>query len=245
MAISPLPAPLQQLGGRRFSFYPPIRNVDHNEWIYRRATWTEVVVVNAQSGVEACIPRSFVGDVSFVDDPTVIVGLRRELQWLGNGVRAWRAPVIEFPVAMDEGAAPVPHPDHPAAVVSIRLDHPESRTSLKLGVGLVLTAVGCLIAADIARSWIRTGAVDDYSSIVRKIGSPDSEHLVHTADGHVYRMLRYPKRGSVIVLSVGADADARSAHYIGALDLNGRVLNAVTLRGGVSAVPLLRSLPPF
>jgi hypothetical protein len=137
----------------------------------------------------------------------------------------------------------IPHPDHPAPVISIRLEpRPESRASLKLGVGLVLTAVGCLIAADIARSWLRTSAADDYASIVRKIGNPASEHSIRMADGHVYRMLRYPRRQSVIVLSVGPDSDA---HYIGALDLKGRVLNAVTLPDGASADPLLRSLPPF
>jgi hypothetical protein len=242
MALSPLPAPLQQLGGRRFSFHPPIRNVDHNEWIYRRASWNEVVVVNTRSGIEACIPRSFVGDVSFVDDPVVIVCLRRELQWIENSVRAWRAPVIEIPIAPHEGGEAIPHPDHPAPVVSIRLDRPESRASLKLGVGLVLTAVGCLIAADIARSYLHTGSGDDYASVVRRMGAPDSEHSVRTADGHVYRLLRYSGRGSVIVLSVGADADG---HYLGALDLNGRVLNAATMRNGVGAGPLLRSLPPF
>jgi hypothetical protein len=243
MAISPLLAPLQQLGGRRFSFYPPIRHVDHNEWIYRRATWTEVVVVNTRSGTEACIPRSCIGEVSFVDDPVVIVALRRELQWVEDSIRAWRAPVIELPVAVNRSGAVIPHPDHPAPVISIRLEtSPESRTGLKMTVGLVLTAVGCLIAADVARSWLHTSAADDYASIVRKIGSPASEHSVHTPDGHVYRLLRYPRRKSTIVLSVGPDA---AAHYIGAIDLEGHILNAVTLPDGASATPLLRSLPPF
>jgi len=31
MSIAPLPTPLQHLGGRRFSFYPPIRNLEPNE----------------------------------------------------------------------------------------------------------------------------------------------------------------------------------------------------------------------
>jgi hypothetical protein len=251
MAISPLPAPLQQLGGRRFSFYPPIRNVDHNEWIYRRSTWTEVVVVNTRSGDECIIPRAFIGDVSFVDDPVVIVGLRRQLEWRENAIRTWRSPVIELPLAVNQHGAVIPHPDHLAPVVSIRLEgRAESRAGRKMSVGLVLGAVGCLLAANIGRSYLhsslptswQTGAADDYAAIVRKIGNPASEHAVHTADGHLYRLLRYPARKSVVVLSVDSDS---GAHYIGALGLDGRVLNAVTLPDGSNAAPLLRSLPPF
>src|SRR3954452_9108218 len=98
MPISPLPTPLQQLGGRRFSFYPPILNVERNEWIYRRASWAEFVVVNTGSGEEACIPRMFLGDVSLADSvgvPAVIVGLKRELEWKAGIVSPRRRLVIE------------------------------------------------------------------------------------------------------------------------------------------------------
>ena len=74
MSIAPLPTPLHDLGGRRFSFYPPIRNVNHNEWLYRRANWSECVVVNARTGEELGIPRVFLGDVSGAGD-TVIATL--------------------------------------------------------------------------------------------------------------------------------------------------------------------------
>jgi len=243
MALSPLPAPLQQLGGRRFSFYPPVRNIDHNEWIYRRATWTEVVVVNTRTGDECIIPRAFVGEVSYVDDPIVIVGLRRELEWREGIVRTYHRPIIELPIAVNQSAASIPHPDHPAPVISIRLEpRRESRASLRFGVGLVLSAVGCLIAANIARSYLHTSSADDYASIVRKIGNPEFEHSVRTADGHVYRLLRYPRRKSIVVLAVGPNSDDR---YIGALDPEGRVINSVTLPDGTNAAPLLRSLPPF
>jgi hypothetical protein len=236
---------LQQLGGRRFSFYQPIRNVDHNEWIYRRATWTEVIVVNTRSGAECVIPRAFIGEVSFVDDPVVIVGLRRELEWREEAVRTYHRPVIELPVAVNQHGNVIPHPEYLAPVVSIRLEpRDESRASLKLGVGLVLSAVGCLLAANIGCSYLhtQTTATDDYAAIVRKIGSPASEHSVRTADGHLYRLLRYPSRKSVVVLSVGPGAEAR---YIGSMAPDGRVLNAVTLPDGTNAAPLLRSLPEF
>jgi hypothetical protein len=244
MAISPLPAPLQQLGGRRFSFYPPIRNVDHNEWLYRRSTWTEVVVVNNRSGVECVIPRALIGEVSFVEDPVVIVGLRRELEWREDAVRTYHRPVIELPVAVNRQGNVIPHPDYPAPVISIRLEpRDESRASLKLGVGLVLGAVGCLLAANIGRSYLHpsTSAGDDYAAVVRKIGAPASENSVRTSDGHVYRLLRYPNRNSVVVLYVAPE----STHYIGAIAPDGRVINAVTLPDGTNAAPLLRSLPAF
>jgi hypothetical protein len=225
MAISPLPAPLQQLGGRRFSFYPPIRNIAHNEWIYRRASWTEVVVVNTGSGAECVIPRAHIGDVSYVDAPVVIVGLKRELESREGIVRAWHQPVIELPVAVNQSATVVPHPERLAPVVSIRLEpRSESRSSHKLAVGLMLGAIGCLIAANIARTHLAAPAA--------------TEHSVRTLDGNVYRLIRYADRRSIVVL----DAESR---YLGTIDPHGRVLSAVTLPDGRNSAPLLRSLPPF
>ena len=42
--------------------------------------WAEIIAVNTPTGEEACIPRSFVGDVS-ANAPMVIVGLKREMEW--------------------------------------------------------------------------------------------------------------------------------------------------------------------
>jgi len=38
------PPSLEQLGDRPFSFYPAILGVDHNEWAFRRFTWSELLV---------------------------------------------------------------------------------------------------------------------------------------------------------------------------------------------------------
>ncbi|MDP9169274.1 MAG: hypothetical protein M3N54_01540 [Acidobacteriota bacterium] len=152
MQISALPTPLLQLESRPFSFYPPILNVRHNEWLYRRATWSEIVVVNRRSGEEACIPRMFIGDVSIVDDPVVIVGLRRELEWKQGVVRPHRHALIEMPVARAGGETASPHPGRLAPVVSIRLEQPrERRAGRKLAVAVMLGAVAYLVAADIVR----------------------------------------------------------------------------------------------
>jgi len=225
MAISPLPASLQQLGGRRFSFYPPIRNVEHNEWVYRRATWTEVVVVNTGTGSEFVIPRTHIGNVSRGDDPAVIVGLRCELEWREGIVRTWHRPVIELPVAVNQTASPVIRHQYPAEVVSIRLEAPrDARLSLKLAVGVMLGAMGCLIAANVLHSHLSPGI--------------PSSHSVQASDGRTYRLIRHPGRNSVVVL------DSES-HYLGTMDLNRRVLDAITLPNGKSAKPLLLSLPAF
>jgi hypothetical protein len=222
MAISPLPAPLQQLGGRRFAFYPPIRNIDHNEWLYRRANWNEVVVVNARTGGECVIPRAQIGEVSYADDPHVVVTLRQELEAQGGIVRAWRCPVIEMPACHTPERPEAPPREKRADVVSIRLEQsPESRGGVRLAVGLVLSAIGCLTAANIVRSHV-----------------PASEHSVRTADGQIYRLVRYPGRRSVTVL------DSRS-RYLGMVDMQGRVLSSARLADGSDAAPLLRSLPPF
>src|SRR5580658_5181514 len=132
MSIAPLPTPLEHLGGRRFSFYPPIRNLQPNEWLFRRATWSECVVMNARSGEEVWIPRMFLGEVSLIDEPVVdepamVVRLNRELEWKGGAILPRQRRVIEFP------ATPAPIPaadDRPspgegarlAPVVCIRLE---------------------------------------------------------------------------------------------------------------------------
>src|SRR5579871_4487917 len=98
MSIAPLPTPLQHLGGRRFSFYPPIRDAGPNEWLYRRATWSECVVANAKSGEEIWVPRAFLGEVSRIDEPLMVVGLNRELEFRAGRVVPRERRIIEFPV---------------------------------------------------------------------------------------------------------------------------------------------------
>jgi hypothetical protein len=249
MHISPLPAALQQLGGRSFSFYPPIRNTDHNRWIYRRATWSEIVVVNARSGEEVCVPRAFVGEVSIADNPAVVVSLKRELEWKDGALRTYHCPVIELPVAVNQHGYVTPHPEYPAPVISIRLEPPPaSHKGRKIGVGLMLSALACWIGVSIerqgqshrrdddlrlSRSYLQLNGNDDYSSVVRKLGAPSAERFLKGA-----RILDYPRRQFSVVLA-GAPADPR---YMGALDPLGRVLNAAPAQDAASASRYLRSL---
>src|SRR5271157_1627821 len=144
MASPPIPPTLDHLAARPFSFYPPIVNVEHNEWLFRKATWSEIQVVNCRSGDEIWISRRFIGEVSRVDDPVLIVGLNRELELKAGMVVPFQRRIIEMPVAVN---APAPARDiarertEPAPVVGIRLE-PSDRRIVKL----VLVSVGSLVA---------------------------------------------------------------------------------------------------
>src|SRR3984885_2714817 len=102
MSIAPLPTPLEHLSGRRFSFYPPIRNLQPNEWLYRRGTRAGCVVMNAHSGEEVWIPRMFLGDVSGIDEPLMVVSLNCELEWRSGAIIPHERRVIELPVAVND-----------------------------------------------------------------------------------------------------------------------------------------------
>jgi hypothetical protein len=254
MQLSPLPAPFAQLGGRRFSLYPPILNIEHNEWVFRRGTWSEFVIVNAKTGEEACIPRVFLGEASRIDDPVVIIGLKRELEWRDGAVCVHRCPVIELPVAVNDSRPASPRPPQPAPVVNIRLEsRRETRMGWKVGIAVL---VACAIVADIARefqvrqradavrlsrSYLRINPSDDYSAVVKKLGMPAADRSL-SADGGVYRSLSYPRRQFTIVLMGRTRQEAK---YIGAIDAQGRVLDLARSSDGSDAGGLLRSAPRF
>ncbi len=152
--MSLLPGLLGLTAGRSFSFYPPILGIGHNEWRFRRATWSEFVVVNTQSGDEACIPRSFVGDVS-ANAPTIIVGLRREMEWRDGIAVPYRRPVVELPIAVNEyrsAGVRENRPHRPAPVVNIRLEAGAPvKNGRKAVVLVMLGIVSTAIVADIIR----------------------------------------------------------------------------------------------
>ena len=104
--VPPIPAPFDQLRGCPFSFYPPIANVEHNEWIFRGATWDEIRVVNTKTAGEVLVPRRFLGAVSLVGEPVVIVGLLKELEYKEGAVLPLVRRVIEMPRAVNESPRP-------------------------------------------------------------------------------------------------------------------------------------------
>ena len=56
MSSSPTPTALEKLGKRPFSFYPPVLNIEHNEWLFERATWSEVLDVMKALGYRKVAP---------------------------------------------------------------------------------------------------------------------------------------------------------------------------------------------
>jgi hypothetical protein len=258
MSIAPLPTPLQHLGGRRFSFYPPIRNLQPNEWLYRRATWSECIVMNARSGEEVCIPRMFLGEVSGVDEAVMIVGLNRELEWRAGAIIPQERRVIELPVAVNDSrraaASGARHPGtNLAPVVNIRLEpNTEVRAWKWIGVAFVLGAVATTIIANIAwqsqvrprpdlfrtyRPWLELSAGDDYASTVRRMGTPSAVHIARSGDA-VFQSLIYETRHYSVIL-MGRNKE--SVRYVGTIDTRGHVLDAVRLANGLNSEPLLHS----
>jgi len=151
MASPPIPPLLDQLGARRFSFYPAILNVEHNDWLFRKATWSEIVVVNSKSGLELSIPRRFMGEVSVIDDPVLIVGLHRELELRDGVVAPYQRRVIEMPLAVgeDRAASAAPRRSAPAPVVGIRIESNRRKRLIKL---LVWGVAGALLLSALLRS---------------------------------------------------------------------------------------------
>src|SRR5947207_14059900 len=103
----PVPLPpesLEDLQSGPFSFYPAIIGIDRNEWVLRRATWTEVQVANTMSGDALWIPRRYLGELARVEAPVMIVGLLRELEYREGALIPHRRRVIEMPRAVNAPA---------------------------------------------------------------------------------------------------------------------------------------------
>src|SRR5437588_1356400 len=144
MASPPIPPSLDHLVTRPFSFYPPIVNVEHNEWLFRKANWSEIQVVNCKSATEIWIPRRFIGEVSRVDDPVLIVGLNRELEYKGGMIVPFQRRVIEMPLAVGGPSLASESGERGAAapVVGIRTESATDTRMFKLiGVAVVVAII--------------------------------------------------------------------------------------------------------
>lgn len=251
MAVPPIPPPLVQLGGRSFSFYPAILNAGHNEWVYRSATWSEVFVRNTKTNEEVSVPRRYLGEISRVDAPVMIVGLLAELECRGGVVWPAERRVIEMPRAVND--APRPHLARSPArapVVGIRLENDRSSRAARIAVGgVALGVAGCILAISLFRGGvIATRAfyapveqvdlpltpLDDRAAVVRALGEPAEDHWLARAEAQ-YESLAYPQRRLYVIL-MGPDRD--HARYIGAMDWNWRPIHG-------SSNGLLRRLPRF
>jgi hypothetical protein len=259
MAVPPIPPPLAQLGSRPFSFYPAILKAGHNEWIYRSATWSEVLVGNTKTNQEVSVPRRYLGEISRVDAPVMIVGLRTELEYRSGAVWPAERRVIEMPRAVNDAPGPriAQAPVGGAVVVGIRLENDSNSRVGKLVLGgVALGVAGCVLAISLFRGGvIATRAFyaplsqvdlpftpdDDYAAVVRALGPPQGQRWRSVADEQ-FELLAYPQRGLYVIL-MGHERGA--VRYIGAMDWNWHPAHAVDLADNVSSYGLLRRLPKF
>src|ERR1700685_3138350 len=192
MAVPPIPPPLAQLGRRPFSFYPAILDAGHNEWVYRSATWSDVLVRNTKTNEEVSVPRRYLGEISRVDAPVMIVGLRTELEYRSGAVWPAERRVIEMPRAVNDAPRPrLARPADGAVVVGSRLESDSNSRVGKLVLGgVALGVAGCVLAISLLRGGVIATrafyaplnqvdlpltAYDDHAAVVRKLGPPASE----------------------------------------------------------------------
>ena len=259
MAVPPIPPPLAQLDRRPFSFYPAILNAGHNEWVYRHATWSDVLVRNTKTNEEVPVPRRYLGEISRVDAPVMIVGLLAELEYREGVVWPAERRVIEMPRAVND--APRPRLSQSAAgratVVGIRLESDRtSRVGRVVVAGVALGVAGCVLAISLFRGGVIAtrafyapmsqvdlplGAGDDRPSVVRALGQPAEDRWLAGSEEQ-YELLAYPRRRLYVILM---GHDRHGARYIGAMDWSWRPAHAVDIAGYGSSYSLLRRLPRF
>lgn len=110
MSVQLIPAPLPELSRTRFAFEPPISGAGHNQWVLRRASWTELTATNTKSGREVTISRRWVVGIHFADtaeQPGInlagthpldaTVNLSQELELAAGRVVPLRRRVLEMP----------------------------------------------------------------------------------------------------------------------------------------------------
>jgi hypothetical protein len=242
MSSPVIPPPIEALRHCPFSFYPAILNIEHNQWQYRKATWSDVLVVNARTGLEISIARRFLGEISSIEDPVVIVGLLKELEYREGAVLPYQRRVIEMPIAVGARPATPPAPVQrtgPAPVVGIRLEaKSESHIFRFVGGALVLGIVAAYVVVNFYREsmlrprvsysakerlFFNLSARDSYDSVVRKLGPPAGDHW-QEAGGVRYRALWYPDRAWTVVLR---GTNGQEPVYIGTLDADWNPIHSV------------------
>jgi hypothetical protein len=254
MASPPIPPQLDHLITRPFSFYPPIVGIEHNEWLYKKASWSEILVVNRKSGEEIWISRRYIGEVSRVDEPVLIVGLKFELEYKGGMVVPFQRRVIEMPVAAGgrpsarEGERPTPAP-----IVGIRMASAQDRRMFKLiGAAVTVAILLYVVAVNLSRqrvvftakdqTYMGLTARDDRTEVVVKLGEPSSDHWQSESGDLQFEALDYPDHKLTVILM---GSDRKSVLYVGTMDKDWKPVHSVAFRSGGTTDSLLRGLKRF
>jgi hypothetical protein len=260
MAEPPIPPSLEHLADRPFSFYPAILNIEHNEWLYLRSNWSEVLVVNQKTKAEIWIPRRYVGEISPVEDPVMIVGLNLVLEYKGGTLWPHQKRVLKMPpapVRANQGAS-ADEPKAPRSILGVRMDASDKRILNLIG-GVIL---GMLVVYILVVNWNRIGDPQqrrvvftskdetflefnprsDYFAVVQKLGQPATDRWQSETGALQYRALGYPDRHYTVILMGG---DRPGAHYIGVMDDQWVPVHSVEIRSGGDTGSLLRALKRF
>jgi len=255
MASPPIPPQLDHLITRPFSFYPPIIGIEHNEWLYKKASWSEILVVNCKNAEEIWISRRYIGEVSRVDDPVLIVGLTRELEYKRGMVVPFQRRVIEMPVAVGGNPATAREGERPAPglIVGIRMASAQDKRMFKLiGAAVTVAILLYILAVSLSRqrvvftardqTYMGLTARDDRTAVVVKLGEPATDRWQSESGDLQCEALDYPDRKLTVIL-IGADRN--SVQYVGTMDKNWKPVHSVRLRLGGTTDSLLRGLKRF
>src|SRR5579871_455560 len=257
MPAPSIPPLLAELGRRPFSFYPAILQIEHNQWVYEGSTWSEVTVRHEKTNESIVIPRHYLGEISSVDAPVVMVGLLKELECRDGVALPAERRVIEMPLAAN-GALPV-WKEHrsgvPATVVGIRVEDSRRSPAVRLILaGVALGVAGCVLAINLYRGGVNASrafyapaqradlglrAGDNAAAVSRLLGGAAADTWQNTAPHRGFRVLSYPSRGVRVVLFGSEPADAT---FLGVLDRTWRPMEAIRLPDGSSGYPLLGSV---
>lgn len=248
------------MGTRPFSFYPPVVGVEHNEWTYKQATWSEILVTNTKTANEVWVPRRFLGEVSRVDEPVMIVGLKRELEYRAGSLWPHERRVIEMPKAVNDYARP-PLEETPSAPTRMsemrRSDGAESRIGklILIAMAAMLVVTFAVVSffrgkhdpanvefVGIEQKSLNLKATDDYHAVIRRLGQPREDRWRESAGEMQYRLMTYPDLGINVVL-MGLERD--KARYIGALDKSWKPVHSVELPGHGNTRSMLNKLARF
>ncbi len=256
---------LEQYAGRPLAFRPAIGNTEPNEWLYQKRTWSEILVRNTGSGKEIWVPRSYLGDLTGVEDAVMALELNRELDYRGGTVVP-RTPGVPRTSSASR-AATARESEAVSTAGSETADRAVGKASgetaterkiqklvlLSLAGFIVLSAVlifvtrshetgGTITFQPVLQRDIRLTARDGYDDVIREFGEPAEIRWRSNTGERQFQALEYPNRGLTLILM---GTDRQDQRYIGAKDEEWRTVHYVTLTDGSTTDAILRTLNPF
>jgi hypothetical protein len=228
-----------------------------------------MVVANTGSDLVVAVPRRYFGQISQVEEPVMIVGLSRELEYKTGSVWPTERKVLAMPPKVVQMRRPAgsaeTEPKSPGGLKAIMgLGDTGTDTRISRMIMTVFGAVvfvGLLVWALVEftpaakptfvakdQAYLELTRDDDYHAVVRKLGQPQLDRFKATEGEIRYRALTFRDRGYVIIL-MGTDQDA--VRYIGALSYSTdkkkdwHPLHYVEFARGATTLSMLRALPKF